>query len=236
MKDLSRLRRRFRQLLITLFFLLAPGPAPHSQSNAPYITRLELQGKKLIVTGVNFDESSVIQVDGERQRTRPDSESPRTVLIAKRAGSNIAEGSPSRITVKNSDGQLSNLQLIYKADSFSAQYVDASSLPVVNINNVHSEPFSAVARRYDVATPLLKLGEYLIVDFGTQPGFANPGIQTQDPQAILQPVVQDGFQPGSGKYLYRVTESGDAALSFTETFDTPPAFPPFILNVLVTAE
>ena len=224
MKDLSRLRRRFRQLLITLFFLLAPGPAPHSQSNAPYITRLELQGKKLIVTGVNFDESSVIQVDGERQRTRPDSESPRTVLIAKRAGSNIAEGSPSRITVKNSDGQLSNLQLIYKADSFSAHYVDASILPVVNINNVH------------VATPLLKLGEYFIVDFGTQPGFVNQNIQTQDPQAILQPVVQDGFQPGSGKYLYRVTESGDAALSFTETFDTPPAFPPFILNVLVTVE
>jgi len=210
--------------LITLFFLLAPGPAPHSQSNAPYITRLELQGKKLIVTGVNFDESSVIQVDGERQRTRPDSESPRTVLIAKRAGSNIAEGSPSRITVKNSDGQLSNLQLIYKADSFSAHYVDASILPVVNINNVH------------VATPLLKLGEYFIVDFGTQPGFVNQNIQTQDPQAILQPVVQDGFQPGSGKYLYRVKESGDAALSFTETFDTPPAFSPFILNVLVTVE
>jgi len=221
MKDLSRLRRRFRQLLITLFFLLAPGPAPHSQSNAPYITRLELQGKKLIVTGVNFDESAVIQVDGERQGTRPDSESPRTVLIAKRAGSNIAEGSPSRIIVKNSDGQLSNLQLIYKADSFSAQYVDASLLPVVNINNVH------------VATPLLRLGEYFIVDFGTQPGFVNPDNQTQ---AILQRVVQDGFQPGSGKYLYRVTESGDAALSFTETFDTPPAFPPFILNVLVTVE
>lgn len=129
MKDLSRPRRRFRQLLITLFFLLAPGPAPHSQSNAPYITRLELQGKKLIVTGINFDESAVIQVDGERQRTRPDSDSPGTVLIAKRAGSNIAEGSPAHITVKNPDGQLSNLELIYRADSFSAQYVDASLLP-----------------------------------------------------------------------------------------------------------
>lgn len=94
----------------------------------------------------------------------------------------------------------------------------------LNINNVH------------VAAPLLRLGEYFIVDFGTQPGFINPDIQTQDPQAILQPVVQDRFQPGSGKYLYRVTESGNAALTFTETFDTPPAFPPVRLNVFVTVE
>src|SRR5215467_12834476 len=219
MKDLSRLRRRFRQLLITLFFLLAPGPAPHSQSNAPYITRLELQGKKLIVTGVNFDESAVIQVDGERQRTRPDSDSPGTVLIAKRAGSNIAEGSLARIVMKNPDGQLSNLQFIYKADSFSAQYVDASLLTAVNINNLH------------IATLLLRPGEYFIVAFGRAPGVPAPDVQAQDPQAILQPLVQDGFGPSTGIYLFRVTTSGNASLSFADTYTTPPPFPPFMLDV-----
>jgi len=151
--------------LVAFFFLiLAAGPAAQPQSNAPYITKLELQGKKLIVTGVNFDESAVIQVDGERQRTRPDSDSPGTVLIAKRAGSNIAEGSPARIVVKNPDGQLSNLQFIYKADSFSAQYVDASLLTAVNINNLH------------IARLLLRSGEYFIVAFGRPPGFPAPDV------------------------------------------------------------
>jgi hypothetical protein len=210
--------------LITLFFLVATGPAPQSQSNAPYITRLELQGKRLIVTGVNFDESAVIQVDGERQRTRPDSDSPGTVLIAKRAGSNILEGLPSRVTVKNPDGQLSNLQLIYKSDLFSAQYVDASLLPVVNINNVH------------VAGLLLRPGEDFVVAFVRPLGFQAPDVQTQDPQAILQPLVQDGFGPSTGVYLYRVTATGSASLSFTDTYATPPAFPPFMLDVSLAVE
>jgi hypothetical protein len=218
MMDLSRPRRRRAQLLIALFFLiLAAGPAGQSQSYAPYITRLELQGKKLIVTGVNFDESAVIEVDGERQSSRPDSGSPGTVIIAKRAGSNIREGSLALITVKNPDGQISNIQAIYKADSFSAQYVDASLLPAVNINNLH------------IARLLLRSGEYLIVAFGRPPGFPAPNLQTQDTQAILQPVVQDGFGPSTGIYLYRATASGNASLSFTDSYDTPPPFPPFTL-------
>jgi len=211
--------------LVAFFFLiLAAGPAAQPQSNAPYITKLELQGKKLIVTGVNFDESAVIQVDGERQRTRPDSDSPGTVLIAKRAGSNIAEGSPARIVVKNPDGQLSNLQFIYKADSFSAQYVDASLLTAVNINNLH------------IARLLLRSGEYFIVAFGRPPGFPAPDVQTQDPQALLQPLVQDGFGPSTGIYLLRVTTSGNASLSFTDTYTTPPPFPPFMLDVSLAVE
>src|SRR5215471_7347785 len=104
MKDLSRLRRHYPRLLIQLLLLLASGLAAQSQSNAPYITRLELQGKRLIVTGTNLDENARVFVDGERQKTRPDSDSPGTVLIAKWAGSNIDEGSPSRITVRNPDG------------------------------------------------------------------------------------------------------------------------------------
>jgi len=224
MKDLSRPRTRFARLLIALLLLSAAGPASQLQSNTPFITRLELQGKKLIVTGTNFDEGAIILVDGERQRTKPDSDSPATLLIAKRAGSNIAEGSPSRITVKNPDGQISNIQLIYKADSFSAQYVMASLLPPVSVNNEHAAPLS------------LRPGEYFILDFGTQTGFLNPDIQIQDPHEILLPVVQDGFQSGSGKYLYRVTASGNASLSFTQTFETPPPFPPFILNAFLNVE
>jgi len=210
--------------LIPLLLLLASGLAAQSQSNAPYITRLELQGKRLIVTGTNLDENARVFVDGERQKTRPDSDSPGTVLIAKRAGSNIDEGSPSRITVRNPDGQLSNLQLIYKADSFSAQYVMLAILPPQSINNDR------------VAALVLRAGEYFIVDLGPLTGSQNTEFHTRDPQAIVQLVVQDGFPQASGKYLYRVTASGNAELSFKQTFDTPPPFPPFILTVFVNVQ
>src|SRR5262249_39671581 len=152
-------------------------------SNPPYITRLELQGKRLIVTGTNLDENARVFVDGERQKTRPDSDSPGTVLIAKWAGSNIDEGSPSRITVRNPDGQLSNLQLIYKADSFSAQYVMLAILPPQSINNDR------------VAALVLRAGEYFIVDLGPLTGSQNTDIR--DPQGIVQLVVQDGFPQAS---------------------------------------
>jgi len=209
--------------LVALFFLiLAAGPAAQPQSNPPFITRLELQGKRLIVTGTNLDENARVFVDGERQKTRPDSDSPGTVLIAKWAGSNIDEGSPSRITVRNPDGQLSNLQLIYKADSFSAQYVMLAILPPQSINNDR------------VAALVLRAGEYFIVDLGPVTGSQNTDIR--DPQGIVQLVVQDGFPQASGKYLYRVTASGNAELSFKQTFDTPPPFPPFILTVFVNVQ
>jgi hypothetical protein len=228
MKDMSRIRDHFPKRLVPVFllvFFLGPmGPAEQSQSSSPYITRLELQGKRLMVTGVNFDETAVIQLEGERQRTRSDPDSPTTLLMAKRAGSNIGNASPTGITVRNHSGLISNTLFIYKTESFSAQYVLVSTLPTANINNDH------------LAALLLKPDEYFIVDLGGLPGFQNPNIQTGDPGAILQPLVQDPFMPVFEKYLYRVTGSGTVGLTFTATFDSPPPFPPPVLNVLVTVE
>src|SRR5262252_4682661 len=126
MTDLARLRRgHFRRVLFSLpllsvFFCLGTSGPGAQSAQYPGISRLELQGKRLIATGGNFDEGAVIQVEGERQRTRPDPDSPATVLIAKRAGINFGRNTPTGITVRNHDGLTSNELFIYKTDTFAA--------------------------------------------------------------------------------------------------------------------
>jgi hypothetical protein len=64
--------------------VLASGPA--QSDPAPKISDARLSGKKLIVTGENFGPGAVIFINGERQKTKNDSDNPSTVLVAKKAG------------------------------------------------------------------------------------------------------------------------------------------------------
>ena len=71
---------------------------------APRIFNARLSGKKLILTGENFRQDSVIVVNGQAQKTKNDSENPTTMLIAKKAGKKMGKGEISTIVVQGIEG------------------------------------------------------------------------------------------------------------------------------------
>lgn len=71
---------------------------------APRIIDVRVKGRKLILIGENFADGSVILLNGEPQKTRNDEDSPTTILIAKKAGNNISDGTVVNIQVESSNG------------------------------------------------------------------------------------------------------------------------------------
>ena len=76
--------------------------------HAPVIIGASVEGKKLIVSGLNFDDGAKIYLNDVKQKTKNDSESGTTLLIAKKAGKQVAKGTTVILNVKNSDGTLSD--------------------------------------------------------------------------------------------------------------------------------
>ena len=64
-----------------------------------------VSGKKLLVTGENFDLGSVILLNGEEQKTGNDEQNPTTTVIGKKAGKKIKPG--DKLQVRNPNGSLS---------------------------------------------------------------------------------------------------------------------------------
>jgi hypothetical protein len=77
-------------------------------STKPRISGVSVSGKKLFVTGENFDDGAKILVDGDPQKSANDDQNPATTLIAKKSGKKIALGQTVVLMVRNSDGSLSN--------------------------------------------------------------------------------------------------------------------------------
>ena len=71
------------------------------------ISGASLKGKKLLVTGSGFAVGAVILLNGEKQKTANDEQNPQTLLIAKKAGKQIAPGQTVVLQVRNADGALS---------------------------------------------------------------------------------------------------------------------------------
>lgn len=77
----------------------------------PRISGVGKEGKKvLIVTGDNFDDGAAILLNGEKQKTINDDQTPMTRLIGTKAGKRITPG--DKVQVRNSDGTLS-LEFIF---------------------------------------------------------------------------------------------------------------------------
>ncbi|MBI3652845.1 MAG: SBBP repeat-containing protein [Acidobacteria bacterium] len=74
----------------------------------PRITSAVVQGKKLLVTGDNFDEGASILLNGSPYIAQHNSVSPTTLLVNKTAGKKIAPNQAVTLQVQNSDGALSN--------------------------------------------------------------------------------------------------------------------------------
>ncbi|HSB11680.1 MAG TPA: beta-propeller fold lactonase family protein [Blastocatellia bacterium] len=70
------------------------------------IDDVSISGKKLFVMGSNFDNGSVILLNGEDQKTSNDEQAWTSLLIGKKAGKRVKAG--DRISVKTSTGRLSN--------------------------------------------------------------------------------------------------------------------------------
>src|SRR5262249_8140231 len=73
----------------------------------PVVTSVEQSVKKLTVTGNNFQEGEVIEVNGEEFGTT-NGDPPSQVLKSKKAGKKIKPGVTVEITVRNPDGQRSD--------------------------------------------------------------------------------------------------------------------------------
>jgi hypothetical protein len=80
---------------------------PTSEVMTPEITGATISGKKLEVTGKNFDNGARILVNGQAQKTANDPQQPTLALTARKAGKRITPGQTVILQVRNADGRLS---------------------------------------------------------------------------------------------------------------------------------
>ncbi len=77
-------------------------------AGTPIIDSAAVSGKKLVVTGKNFDIGAVLLLDGAKQKkTVNDDGNPSTMLVAKKSGKNIDHGATVTLQIRNLDGTLS---------------------------------------------------------------------------------------------------------------------------------
>jgi beta-glucanase (GH16 family) len=72
-------------------------------ATVPAITNVSARKKDLIITGENFDEDTVILLNGKKQKTSRDAQNPST-LTGKKAAKKIDSGDTVMIQVRNSNG------------------------------------------------------------------------------------------------------------------------------------
>jgi hypothetical protein len=94
-----------------------------TQSAGPTITGAMVEGKQLIVLGVNFGLNAVLLMDSEKQKkTFNDDANPSTMLVARKSGKNkISIGQTVRLQVRNPDDSLSPEFLFTRAVATSGQ-------------------------------------------------------------------------------------------------------------------
>lgn len=84
------------------------NPAPAASPIIPEISSVFIKGKQLVVAGVGFDQGATLWIDGVKQKkTLNDESNPATILVARKAGKQIASGQAVILQVKNLDGSLS---------------------------------------------------------------------------------------------------------------------------------
>ena len=78
-----------------------------AQTATVKITGASVTGKKLFIAGENFDNGAIILLDGKKQKTANDEQTPSTTLIGKKAGKKIAHGQMVTLQVRNRDDRVS---------------------------------------------------------------------------------------------------------------------------------
>ena len=121
-------------ILLAVFCQAPPFAGVLAQQPSPVIERADLSGKRLVVTGANFDMGAVIEIDGREVATRSAADAPTEKVIAKKGGKRLAIGEQSAITVRDSDGRRSTPFFVFRTEEFIAADVIALLAPLVNIN------------------------------------------------------------------------------------------------------
>jgi len=75
-----------------------------STSGPPAITSIDIEGKRMFVTGTDFSVGALVFINDQKTKTRNDDTNPATLLICKKAGNQIAPGSTVNLKVIDSDG------------------------------------------------------------------------------------------------------------------------------------
>lgn len=152
---------------------------------APKVLNVRRDGKRLLVSGEDFRTGAVIFVNGERQKTRNDDDSPDALLIAKKAGKGLAADAVISIEVKNADGM--------KSDPFP--FFNGVTLTQENVGKpVH-----------------LSVGQRVLVS--VKLAYYNFTTTVQD-DAILKLVTGPALQPAA-QGLYEAQRRGQTQLAVT---------------------
>ena len=84
------------------------------KDSSPKIQGVSVKGKKLIVTGVNFDAPTEIYVNGQKtKKTSNDELNPTTTVVAKKAGQQIARGQTVMVQVKNATSGVTSNEYMF---------------------------------------------------------------------------------------------------------------------------
>jgi hypothetical protein len=83
------------------------GDAFVARIAVPRIISAVTIGKRLFVSGENFDDGAVILINGQKQKTANDEQQPASLLIGKKAARQVLPGQSVILQVRNSDGTLS---------------------------------------------------------------------------------------------------------------------------------
>jgi len=84
-------------------------PDTGESSLEPIVSGASVSGKRLLVSGQNFDNGAKVYLNGERQKkTENDETNPSNLLIARKAGNLINEGESVLLQVRNADNTFSN--------------------------------------------------------------------------------------------------------------------------------
>lgn len=85
-----------------------------SDDGSPKIQSVQVAGKKLIVTGTNFESPTEIYIAGQKQKkTFNDTVSPTTIVVANKSGKLIPPGQTMMIQVRNSDSGMTSGEFVF---------------------------------------------------------------------------------------------------------------------------
>jgi hypothetical protein len=145
-----------------------PAASPTAQEqSSPKIFNARLKGSKIIITGENFGPGTVVLIDGQAVKTNVDSESPSTLLVAKKIHKVTQLGEEVRLEARTAGGQTSD-----PFDVFLGQTIAiADNLQTLN----------------------LKVGERFMLILKKEPYQWTPTVLNP---AVLEK-VQDSTMPGS---------------------------------------
>ena len=80
----------------------------------PVISSVSVEGKKLLISGENFQDDAKVRMNGAIQKTKNDSDDPSGELICKKAAKSIPSGGTVQLIVENPDGTSSATFLFTK--------------------------------------------------------------------------------------------------------------------------